>query len=502
LRPVEPGSPLILEELEQWKPQGVLVDAGQTRVIGWCKQKGVPYVALLAGKGEARRHAMSAGLDDPEVGQAAARYFIQRGYKVFAFVGNGNYSFSLERQKGFKNTLRSEGMEAFDFVHSTPEFDPQPKPRLLYHMAMGEWLEGLPKPVGVFAANDWEALAVAQACSEAGLRVPGEVSILGAGDDPLLCRLSATEISSIKLPFAWVGQDSSEQLLARLSGRCQPAMHRRKHLAIIPRRSSDEFGVPDSTVRQALDYMAANIAQPFKIAALISHLGVSRPSIERYFRAVFGRGETPLVILRRLRMEKAKQLLADGSLSNAEIAARTGFSSNIRFVTVFKQHRDGDNFQSVRGDYRQQGALVRTLNASICGTGHRCGIWPVNVCVKQAHLRPLRCKRPGQVHCHGGFSYSTLAAHHDQLVPNLGAAPLYRILLLLLLLLTVLHISLLIRRGHCQSPLPFTFVTRPRYASRSCSRRSHALRIPWATGLSLYSTSGTSLTIASVTVSS
>jgi transcriptional regulator GlxA family with amidase domain len=57
--------------------------------------------------------------------------------------------------------------------------------------------------------------------------------------------------------------------------------------------------------------------------------------LERYFKEELG--ETPLVTLRKLRLDRAKTLLSDTQLNNAEIAAQTGFTSNIRFVTAFKQ---------------------------------------------------------------------------------------------------------------------------------------------------------------------
>ena len=98
LRPVDPNSPLIIEELEQWAPQGVMVLSTQTDVIEWCRRNGLPYISLLGGRDSLGEHRFNASIDDLAVGKLAAEYFLHRGYRNFAFVGNGNYAFSLERQ--------------------------------------------------------------------------------------------------------------------------------------------------------------------------------------------------------------------------------------------------------------------------------------------------------------------------------------------------------------------------------------------------------------------
>jgi len=338
LRPVDPASRLIVEELEQWKPDGVMVESSHTAVINWCLRKEVPYVALLGGRESFENHRFNVNVDDLAVGRVAAEYFLHRGYRNFAFVGNGNYSFSRERRDGFEATLRAAGFKTHDFIHSTPEFDPRPEPRVLYHAAMGQWLESLPKPVALMADNDWEALAVIQACNENGIRVPDDAAVLGANDDKLICRLCIPNISSVKLPFARMGNEAASILLQVTRGaNSAPATKSvlLPPLHVISRNSSVEYNVANPVVRQALDFMRTEIEKPFKIHHLLQRLGISRPSLERYFKEELG--ETPLVTLRKLRIDRAKTLLADTQLNNAEIAAKAGFTSNIRFVTAFKQ---------------------------------------------------------------------------------------------------------------------------------------------------------------------
>jgi LacI family transcriptional regulator len=337
VRPVAAYSPFIREELDEWNPDAVLMQTDQEVALEWCRTHARPYVLLLGGKEERQSHALTASVDDHAVGRMAAEYFLARGYRHFAFVGNGNWAFSLERRDGFEGLVRAHNRKVFDFIHSTPEFDPQPKRRILYQGALAEWLGKLPKPVAILGGNDREALDIVQACAEADIAIPREVSLLGTGDDRLICQLCTPEISSVKLPFARIGSEAIKMLLRSLKpgseSKFAPIVQ--PPVTILTRGSSDAFDIKDPVVKEASRMMQQEIAHPLKIHTILDKLGVSRPNLERRFREEFGR--TPLVEMRRLRIEKSKMLLADTRLTNAEIAARSGFSSNIRFITVFKQ---------------------------------------------------------------------------------------------------------------------------------------------------------------------
>ena len=64
--------------------------------------------------------------------------------------------------------------------------------------SVSDWLLGLPKPVGVMAANDSRGRQVLEACREYGLRVPDDVAVIGVDNDELLCGLSTPPLSSRK----------------------------------------------------------------------------------------------------------------------------------------------------------------------------------------------------------------------------------------------------------------------------------------------------------------
>jgi len=339
LRPVEPGKGFVEKELREWDPQLALIQAGHERAVTWCRENERPYVLLLGSGNPERNEAPSVDMDDRAVGRMAADYFKRRGYRNYGYVGNREHSFSLLRHDGYEGVLKAHGYHVDALLHASPERSITGEQRIIYHQAIGKWLQKLPKPVAVFASNDADALSVIQAATEAGLDVPTDVSVLGAGDDPLVCKLCAPDISSIKLPFYRLGGRAVELLMQHHRTRSNNGQTlcpvQLPPVTTVTRGSSNFQRIEDAEVARAIDYFQEHISEPIKIKDLLSVLDTSRAHLERRFKDELG--HTPLVELRRLRVERACQLLADTNLNNAEIAERCGITSNIRFVTSFKQ---------------------------------------------------------------------------------------------------------------------------------------------------------------------
>jgi len=339
LRAVEPGKGFVERELREWNPQLALIQAGHERAVQWCRENGRPYVLLLGSESDASGGAPSAGIDDRAVGRMAADYFKCRGHRNYGYVGNKDHPFSLLRHDGFEGMLKAHGYSVDALLHASPEQSEAGERRVVYHQTIGKWLAKLPKPVAVFASNDVDALSVVQAATEAGLDVPTDVSVMGAGDDPLVCKLCAPEISSVKLPFYRLGSNAIELLMQGLRSnntRGRPASRiELTPVTTVTRGSSDFQRIEDPEVARAIGYFQRHIEKPIKIKDLLVELDTSRAHLERRFKDELG--HTPLVELRRLRIERACRLLADTNLNNAEIAERCGITSNIRFVTSFKQ---------------------------------------------------------------------------------------------------------------------------------------------------------------------
>lgn len=82
-------------------------------------------------------------------------------------------------------------------------------------------------------------------------------------------------------------------------------------------------------------YADEHVAERVRIADLAAHAKMSLPTFARTYPHMAG--ESPYRTVRRLKVEAAKRLLLEKSLSVKECAMRLGFSSEFHFSRLFKQ---------------------------------------------------------------------------------------------------------------------------------------------------------------------
>jgi LacI family transcriptional regulator len=201
---------------------------------------------------------------------------------------------------------------------------------------MARILQAMPKPLAVFAANDWSAREIARQAKGCGLHVPGDIAIVGVDDQPQ-CELSDPPLTSVPLPYEAIGYRAAVQLDRMLQGEdVGPAAIRIPPTEIAVRTSSDSTAIDDREVLAAVQYMRANASRPGVDMADVSRVvAVSRRALERRFRKHFD--ESPAERFRRIRIDLAKRLLLDTTLTVGQIAVRSGFCNATVFCTTFRK---------------------------------------------------------------------------------------------------------------------------------------------------------------------
>lgn len=108
--------------------------------------------------------------------------------------------------------------------------------------------------------------------------------------------------------------------------------HNHSHLldASIPRPSMPQL-------KQAEDFIVENFNKPIDVAGIAEATGTSVRSIFRYFQQIHG--ESPSMYLKRLRLERARTMLADSEASRSvtEVALSCGFQSLGHFARAYRQ---------------------------------------------------------------------------------------------------------------------------------------------------------------------
>ena len=95
--------------------------------------------------------------------------------------------------------------------------------------------------------------------------------------------------------------------------------------------------IDQTFLENALQIVEANIGnEQFSIEILARQIGMSRPNLNRKFRALINQSTNQFI--QSVRLQRAADLLRQGAGSVSEIAFQTGFSSTAYFVKCFKDH--------------------------------------------------------------------------------------------------------------------------------------------------------------------
>lgn len=276
------------------------------------------------------------GVDHVRTGELAANHFLERGFRTFGFVGHPHHLYSTLRQEGFKRTLAKAGHPLACF-HEHPARSFRLRARLFtLNEAFQAWLRKLPKPAALFACHDVWGLQVVEACRLAALRVPEDVAVLGANNDDVLCELARPSLSSVMVPAEQIGFVAAGLLKRLLAGTKPP---KRPILlpppGLITRQSSEMLAIDDPEVAAALRFLRNHSHVPVRVKDILREVPVSRRALERRFHELLQRGLGEEI--RRVHVERAKQLLATTEWAMAEVAEQAGFSSQQQLSRVFRR---------------------------------------------------------------------------------------------------------------------------------------------------------------------
>lgn len=103
----------------------------------------------------------------------------------------------------------------------------------------------------------------------------------------------------------------------------------------IPRQSTGFIGSDDSVISESLSYLETHAFEPIGVDDVACHVVVSRRTLERRFQEAIGHSVAQEI--RRLRIERAKQLLLDSGLTLAHIADQSGFRNAQSLSEAFKR---------------------------------------------------------------------------------------------------------------------------------------------------------------------
>jgi LacI family transcriptional regulator len=319
--------------LRSWRGDGVLARINDRRMAEAVLHAGVPAVDLRSALGDLGLPII--GIDNKVVVRMAVEYFLDRGFRHFAFCGTPprQNRYQDERANRFGYLLAERGF-ACDFYLNPPGGGAVGWEEEQHHVA--DWLRQLPKPVALMACHDDRGHQVLDACQRAGILVPDEVAILGVDNDPFLCNLSIPPLSSIDVNPERIGYEAASVLDRMMDGRRPPrAPIYTAPRGIVTRQSTDVLAVSDPYVAHAARQIRDHACSLASIEELLHDIPISRTTLFRRFKQHLGR--SPKEEMTRIRLARAKELLSETDLPIRVVSERVGYAEAKYFSQVFHE---------------------------------------------------------------------------------------------------------------------------------------------------------------------
>ena len=269
-------------------------------------------------------------------GVMAAEFFIRKGYKAFAYYGFTDTVWMRERGEGFRDAVSEKGYPVYTFDDGRQLSDGQGN---FDAERVSRWLLDLPKPVALFACDDYYALQITEVCKMYNIDIPGDIAVLGVDNDNLLCNISDPALSSIELDVENGGYEVGKLLHQFIEKKITaPADVIIKPVRIVSRGSTERFAVSDKYIGQVLAYIDENYCNPLSVDDLIRIIPYSRRVLEKKFKSETGMSVYQYI--QQQRIEKFAALLITTDLPLTEAAAGAGFPDYKNVSRIFVKMKE------------------------------------------------------------------------------------------------------------------------------------------------------------------
>jgi DNA-binding LacI/PurR family transcriptional regulator len=222
------------------------------------QRAGVPLVAVDV----AFARVPHTVIDDVAGGRLATEHLLSLGHRRIGFVGDTRgvasgtglgFTASQQRLCGYQEALQDVGI-GYDtgLVRRGPHGAANAE-------ALATGLLSLPDPpTAIFAASDTQAMGVLAAADRAGLRVPGDLSVIGFDDIESAMLLG---LSTVRQPLEDSGAEAARRLCALLRGEPTGPLRQQLPLEVVRRTSTARLRGSGPSLAGAHEENAARTTQ-------------------------------------------------------------------------------------------------------------------------------------------------------------------------------------------------------------------------------------------------
>ena len=318
-----------MNHLEKWGADGIIAREFTRQTQENILSLNIPTVISTVYNQEVKDAWGNLYVDNYSIGKMAAMHLLEKGFKYFAYCGINDFFWSLQRSRGYIDTIANNGFEVL--VYTPPKSRRKKIPWEEEQVFLCNWLRSLPRPIGLMACIDEKAQDIIQACKLVNIRIPEEVSIVSGDNDDLLCQLSNPQLSSVAIN----GQDAGYAAAALLDRLMKGQNPKDKTIFVRPthvvtRNSTDIFAVSDENVAEALGFIRSHFHEPIQVSDVAYALAVTRQGLNKKFKHHLNRSVHDEII--RMRIQQVSRLLIETNMTISEIATSVGYPE-LKFLT-------------------------------------------------------------------------------------------------------------------------------------------------------------------------
>lgn len=318
--------------LEFWKPVGCIVEGGDGRRMARDMFGSCPVVYINHRESPADGNASVVQFDGEACAKLAVDGLLQTKCTHFAFVHPTarHRWWSDIREQTFSRICTSRHLPFSVFTPGHRDVS-----RTEFIRRIRPWLVQLPRPCGVFAANDEVGSAVITACSLENLQMPKDISIIGVDNDESICGNTTPELSSVHPDFERGGFLAAELLAKTIRHPNRKPSHvRYPPIDIIRRGSTRIFTRKYPEVNAALELIQQKACAGLTAREVLEKFSCSRRLADMRFREVSGK--SVLEAIQDVRFSRIQSLLANPRQELESLAGLCGYESQNALRKFFK----------------------------------------------------------------------------------------------------------------------------------------------------------------------
>jgi LacI family transcriptional regulator len=178
------------------------------------RRANIPMVAI----GLRQEWTDSVGPRDREGGRLATQHLLDLGHQRIGYVRTSMVEPGGDRARraGYVAALRKAGLDASPAMWWDPDSSSIRVGRTT--MPLTRAFGAAHAPTAVFVWNDYGAISLIDACEEAGIAVPGDLSVVGF-DDIAIAALRRISLTTIAQPLDFQAERAVSMLVDRINGR-------------------------------------------------------------------------------------------------------------------------------------------------------------------------------------------------------------------------------------------------------------------------------------------